>query len=251
MILDEWLIDIPKILDIIAIYGAKNERIVRELTLICFSTQKEFQADFDELQDNILKEYLDRAYKEILMLKKKDRLGSASTDISDADIDRKVELLVTLSDISATLLDILKFFPKTENEKLLLDDRINLIMENLFYELIFAREEAWVMGKYRGDIILISDVVLSRFTEFFSEFFNLMITVFADKNLIKQNIGKKMTTMWNKYLKDLGKIQSFGKKQGENRYWYLIEYVSDHVDFQRLFEVAPQDISEEYQLFNI
>lgn len=55
--------------------------------------------------------------------------------------------------------------------------------------------------------------------------------------------------MWNKYMKDLGKVQSFGKKQGDNRYWYLIEYSSDKVDFAKLFEVAPQDNSEAYQLF--
>lgn len=60
-----------------------------------------------------------------------------------------------------------------------------------------------------------------------------------------------MTTIWNRLVKDLGRVQSLGKKQGDNRYWYLIEYSSDRVDFSKLFSVAPADISETYQLFQI
>lgn len=96
--MDEWLLDIPKMLDIIAIFGEANPKIVKEIIRLSFEAQKEFQADFDELQDNILKEFLDRAYKEILMLKKKDRLGSATAEVSDADIERKMELLTSLLD---------------------------------------------------------------------------------------------------------------------------------------------------------
>lgn len=55
----------------------------------------------------------------------------------------------------------------------------------------------------------------------------------------KTNIGKKVNAQWNKYLKELGKVQSFGKKQGDNRYWFLIEYISDYVDFNKLFQHAP------------
>lgn len=137
------------------------------------------------MQDKLIKEFLDRSYKEILMLKKKDKLGSVSCDISDADIERKFELLATLLDTSKSTLDIIQYFPSAERDRLLLDDKLNLLMENLFYELIFAREEAWVMGKFRADLILLIDVVLESFVNFFVLFFNRMISVFADKNLLK------------------------------------------------------------------
>lgn len=65
------------------------------------------------------------------------------------------------------MLDILDFFPTNLSENLLLDDKILLLLENIFYELIFAREEAWVMGKYRGDIILLIDVVLDKILKYF------------------------------------------------------------------------------------
>ncbi|EAR84186.1 hypothetical protein TTHERM_00721170 (macronuclear) [Tetrahymena thermophila SB210] len=251
IILDEWLIDIPKMIDLIAIYGEKNGKIVREIIKKSFEMQKEFKADFEDMQDKILKEYLDQFYKEMLLLKKKDKLGSASYEIVDSDIERKVELLCSILDTISSIIDILNFFPTFEVESIYQDEKINIMLENILYELIFAREEAWVMGKYRGDIILLIDAVLERIVQFFIMFFEFMIKVFGDKNLIKQNIGKKITSMWNKYIKDLGKVQSFGKKQGENRYWYLIEYVSDKVDFNKLFEVAPADNSEAYQLFQI
>lgn len=66
------------------------------------------------MQDKILKEYLDKYYKEMLMLKKKDKLGSASCDIVESDIERKVELLCSLLDTTCSILDILKFFPQEE-----------------------------------------------------------------------------------------------------------------------------------------
>ncbi|KAL4460610.1 hypothetical protein ABPG72_016682 [Tetrahymena utriculariae] len=251
IILDEWLIDIPKMIDLIAVYGEKNGKIVKEIIKKSFELQKEFKADFEDMQDKILKEYLDQFYKEMLLLKKKDKLGSASYEIVDSDIERKVELLCSILDTISSIIDILNFFPAFEVESIYQDEKINIMLENILYELIFAREEAWVMGKYRGDIILLIDVVLERIVQFFVMFFEFMIKVFGDKNLVKQNIGKKITSMWNKYMKDLGKVQSFGKKQVENRYWYLIEYVSDKVDFSKLFEVAPADNSEAYQLFQI
>jgi hypothetical protein len=67
-------------------------------------------------------------------------------------------------------------------------------MENLMYELIFAREESWVMGKFRADLFLLIDAVLVNFINFFAKFFNFMIEVFTDKNLSKTNLSKKMTT---------------------------------------------------------
>jgi len=142
------------------------------------------------------------------------------------------------------MLDIIAFFPKAESERLILDEKISLLLENCFYELVFAREEAWVMGKYRGDIILLIDVVLDRILEYFKHLFTMMLTTFANSSLVKQANGKKLTAIWQKYSKELGKVQSFGKKLGENRYWYLVEYLSDRIDFQRLFEIAPADASE-------
>ncbi|EGR31029.1 hypothetical protein IMG5_119020, partial [Ichthyophthirius multifiliis] len=124
-------------------------------------------------------------------------------------------------------------------------------MENLMYELIFAREESWVMGKYRADLFLLIDAVLQNFVKFFTIYFNFMIEVFSDKTLQKTNVAQKVKSQWNKYLKDLGKIQSLGKKQGENRYWYLVEYVSDFVDFNKLFQAVPEDNTEVFQMFKI
>lgn len=93
IILDEWLIDLPKMLDITSIYGENNPKIVIEIIKKGFKIQPEFAVDFEEMQDKLLKEFLDKYYKELLALKKKDKLGSATTDVADSDIERKVELI--------------------------------------------------------------------------------------------------------------------------------------------------------------
>ena len=97
----------------------------------------------------------------MLNLKKKDKLGSSNCEVLEIDIERKIELLTSVLDTASCVLNIIVYFRKEEKEKLFCDEKVNIIMENLFYELIFAREEAWIMGKYRGEIFLIIDCLLA------------------------------------------------------------------------------------------
>jgi hypothetical protein len=45
--LDEWLVDLPKLIDIIDIYGKNNEDVVKKIIKKAFEIQEYFIEDFD------------------------------------------------------------------------------------------------------------------------------------------------------------------------------------------------------------
>lgn len=52
----------------------------------------------------------------------------------------------------------------------------------------------------------------------------------------------KLTKIIATIVKDLGKVESLGKKGSDKRAWYLIEYLSDRFDFDTFFSIVPQKL---------
>jgi hypothetical protein len=70
-----------------------------------------------------------------------------------------MEILTLIIDTITTLNNIVEFF-KSQNYTIYLNEALNKYLENIFYEVIFAREEAWIMNEFRPELMVLIDSIL-------------------------------------------------------------------------------------------
>ena len=85
-----------------------------------------------------------------------------------------------------------------------LDVELFIYLENVFYEIVLARTEAWQMGPYRQDMIIILDDIIDKYLKYFLTFFEFL----QDRLVQAQNIDQQQryVPICETIVKDLGKI---------------------------------------------
>ena len=97
IIYDEWIIDIPKLIDFINIYGESNPEIVKEVVNKSFFMIEDLYEDLDRIvKQQIPSEILDRAYKDMMIIKNRDK---GEIVLTNEDIQKKMEVLAIVTDI--------------------------------------------------------------------------------------------------------------------------------------------------------
>lgn len=106
---EEWLIDIPKMLDICAIYGDSNPQIVMEIIKLPFLSFDDYNLDFKDAFDEMQKSILNKIYSDLMKIKSRDKLDLV---VSEQEIMNKMELLTVATDFAVNINNIVEFFPK-------------------------------------------------------------------------------------------------------------------------------------------
>lgn len=55
-----------------------------------------------------------------------------------------------------------------------LNDKLFTFLENIFYEIVSARNESWQMGPYRGEMIILIDKIIDIFLKYFLNLFEFL-----------------------------------------------------------------------------
>lgn len=105
---DEWIIDIPKIIDLISIYGADNSEILRQLFNQVMKIEK-YEADVRDCIQQISEKLLNQIVQDFKSIKNRDTMDDI---ITDQAIAQKMKMLTLLLDSCITINQLLKYFPK-------------------------------------------------------------------------------------------------------------------------------------------
>ena len=215
IIYDNWLLDVPKIMDFIAIYGGieANKPIIKKIVTTTLDRNNDFKEDFIHCI-NVMKKYiLEPKLNELSELKKRDKL------INDIKMDARENenrflLLLSLLDVSYIINDFFVFYPSSCIQYVILDEKMFFYIENIYYELEAAKEN-WRLNELREKFVPVMNQIMNNcvqsFISFFSFFSESLLNNFIhDKNSIKFAMKLEKTII------TFGKMYFFSKKENEN-----------------------------------
>ena len=240
VIFEGWLFDSVKALDLIAIYSFENLNKEGLKTLIrgFYELNKEYYEDFLTTLGCIMK-ILGKNVKEIVDIKKREKLLGGDTKIGPEEIETRYMIIVTLLDISYIFNDIMNYFPMKCQENLFLDPEAMLLAENLYYEIdglrSFLKPE-----DFKQEALPLIAQILTNLCGFFKSIFGFIIEGVASK-YITENNGKNFQTKIETFLMNLGKMAYGGKKDPINL-GLMRHLLRNGFDLQGFFDKMPSFI---------
>ena len=127
-IYDEWLLDIPKILCLIDIYGATYPKVVKEILATAFDAIEEYKSDVFDFVEIIRTDIMDTLGRHLEFEFRQDIIKKI-TNFSDPikSFNRNlIKSFYTTYEVYHTLLMYLSFFPRQYYEPLLADSTLEL-----------------------------------------------------------------------------------------------------------------------------
>ncbi|XP_054719218.1 activating signal cointegrator 1 complex subunit 2-like [Uloborus diversus] len=146
LIYDNFIFDVPKILDLCAVYGFRNQAILSKMIKNIFSTQPKYLNDLQETTQCIL-EAFSRAEERLFLninekyngcLKLEER---ASSRIGALSIETLMDVISYIADTGGTLYIFAEIYPQA-NRMLYVNGAVNRIAT--FYEQVFPAVEKQV-----------------------------------------------------------------------------------------------------------
>lgn len=214
IIFENWLFDTVKALDLIAIFGCEdaNREILCIMIRSFFELNKEYYDDFYNTVTQI-KKNCEKNLCLLVEFKKREKLLGAESKLFAEDVENRYANLLSLLDFSYVCNDFLAFFPQKCKETLVLDEKIALLCENLYYEAENCREFLKESLK-EGFEPLISQI-LRNIAGYFVKVFAFFSESLENK-LINETNSKKFCAFLQKMLANFGKMMFASKKEPVN-----------------------------------
>lgn len=215
IIYDNWLLDIPKIMDLVAIYGGieANKPILRKIVVATLNGNNDFKEDFIHCINVMKRLILERKLNDLNDLKKRDKLIN-DIKMDEKEIESRYLILLCLLDVTYVINDFFVFYPNSYTQCVILDDKLFFYIENIYYELEAAKEN-WRLNELKEKFVPLMNQIMNNcvqvlisFFKFFSD--SLLNNFLNDKNSIKFAVKLENSII------GFGKMYFFNKKENEN-----------------------------------
>lgn len=206
ILFDNWLMDVPKMLDFIAIYSSEDSNcpvIINQIANV-FAQNKDYFEDFD-CSFNLTIKMFEKDVFELNEIKKRDKLISYDF-LNEKELEYRFTLILRILDLSFIFIDLLRFFPLKCKEKVLYNEKTSFLIENLFYEINMSKN-SWKLDENFENFNSIFLQILSNCVNFFCLYFE-----FYSKHIV----GTILALRFEKTLSNFGKMHFVPKKDNEN-----------------------------------
>lgn len=239
LIYDNWLLDLPKFLDLCSVYGSANKTSITKLIKEIFDIEPRYNDDFREFIKKDIPKMIAEKLQAISRQRKRNDLSDGSSSKPDVD-DKEKKNLASLLDIVQNIENILIFFPKSQIIILFYDDTFIFSMEQVYLTLNSC-SKLWKINK--PALTMLAKIVNGQILSLSSRLIHQGITESNDKN---KNFWNQISLFFNK----VGK--SIMKKDGDMNYKFLRKLMK-YVDFGSLLQKAPtaflkEDENQRFQL---
>ena len=241
VIYQNWLFDIPKFLDICAIYEHEEPSKIQNIIQKVFNLEKAYHDDFKDFIYELTEGLIPNNLKILNRHRKREDIDASTLN---ADTEEKEKVLIILYDILQHLEYITIYFPKTCLKDMYADKKFLLVIENL-YVVVNSCSKTWrVLEDKRAVLLnlvkridyLALRVVERVLNNAFSELFQ---TSTADKALK----NKALWTQLNGFLSTTGKT-ALKKKDEEPNHKFLRKLLR-YVDLGSILQKAPENAIKE------
>ena len=246
VIYHNWLFDIPKLLDLCAIYQNGNEEIIRRIIQNVFKIEAAYKDDFLDLIKELTDKILPDNLKTLNRHRKREDLD---VGLLKSDTEEKEKILIYLYDIVENLGFIISMFPKTCRDDLFLDKKFLMVMESAYMNINSARKQWRIQDEKRDVLKALAKKIENDIISVIEQIINhVFADVFAKNPSEKIMKNKKVWTQLHHYLNQTGKT-NLAKKDDEPNFKFLRKLMKN-VDFGTLLQKFPDTFIKEEELQN-
>jgi len=184
-------LDIPKLIDLCAIFGSVNPDNLRIIVQRVFQSQPSYLQDFKAFIDDVISRIVPEKAQLVNRQRKRDEIDLSTLN---ADMKEKVDVVIQCYDIIKSLWQITEFFPYACIEHMFYHKKFMLCLENI-YMTIRGAFKVWRIIDDTKDLL---NFVLSQI---YSDIFRIVTKLF--KTNVEAQLGFPITKKNTKKSKDL------------------------------------------------
>lgn len=228
-IVTKYILDVPRLLEIIEVYGPINEGVVKSIVKQFVNLSTTLYSDFTE---EVVQPLIVKLNKSIMLIKRttdREEFGiqynyksTVAGELSpgEMELQKKINLLMEIISFYETLNNIYAFFPTAWSESTRFNVELHSLSENLFIEL----EQAYKIWNHheQADIMYaLMNRILKYIVEYFVEFLEKFEAMFVTKT-IKSNYKEAYMKCLDRMIENYGRRSSIGKKASiSKRYMHM------------------------------